>query len=40
MNKESSGGWHGISLTGEPINPENFKHNNMVPFFEVKLSKM
>ena len=39
MNKESSGGWHGISLTGEPINPENFKHNNMVPFFGSKIKQ-
>ena len=37
MNKQSSGGWHGISLTGDPINPENFKHNNMVPFFGGKI---
>ena len=22
-----------ISLTGEPIDPNNFKHNNMTPFF-------
>ena len=28
-----SGGFQGISLTGEPINPKNFVHNNMVPFF-------
>ena len=28
-----SGGWNGISLTGDPINPNNFTHNNMVPFF-------
>ena len=29
----SSGGFSGISLTGERINPSNFVHNNMVPFF-------
>lgn len=29
----NTGGWHGLSLTGNPINPNNFKHNNMVPFF-------
>jgi len=29
-----SGGWNGISLTGDPINPNNFTHNNMVPFLE------
>ena len=28
-----SDGWYGISLTGEPINPKNFTHNNMQPFF-------
>ena len=28
-----TGGFGGISLTGEPILRENFKHNNMVPFF-------
>ena len=28
-----SGGFEGISLTGEPINPKNFTHNNMQPFF-------
>ena len=28
-----TGGFGGISLTGEPIIRENFKHNNMVPFF-------
>ena len=39
MNKESSGGWHGISLTGEPINPKTFKHNNMVPFFGSRIKQ-
>ena len=28
-----SGGWGGISLTGEPINPSEFMHNNMQPHF-------
>jgi len=28
-----SEGWYGISLTGEPIDPNNFTHNNMTPFF-------
>ena len=28
-----SGGWSGISLTGDPINPNKFTHNNMTPFF-------
>lgn len=28
-----SDGWYGVSLTGEPIDPNNFKHNNMTPFF-------
>ena len=26
-----------IGLTGNPINSENFKHNNMVPFFGAKI---
>jgi hypothetical protein len=29
----NTGGFQGISLTGDPINPNNFTHNNMVPFF-------
>ncbi len=32
-NYPVAGGGHGISLTGEPIEPNNFRHNNMVPFF-------
>jgi hypothetical protein len=28
-----SGGWGGISLTGEPIDPSKFIHNNMQPHF-------
>ena len=28
-----SGGFNGISLTGDPINPNTFTHNNQVPFF-------
>jgi hypothetical protein len=32
-NYPVSGGNYGISLTGEPINPNTFVHNNMVPFF-------
>jgi hypothetical protein len=28
-----SDGWYGISLTGEPIDPKSFSHNNMTPFF-------
>jgi len=34
-NKDTpnSGGFQGISLTGDPLNPNNFTHNNMVPFF-------
>ena len=28
-----SGGWSGISLTGDQINPNKFTHNNMTPFF-------
>ena len=31
--KPVSDGWYGISLTGEPIDPKNFSHNNMTPFF-------
>ena len=35
LNKSEpdSGGWTGISLTGDQINPNKFTHNNMVPFF-------
>jgi hypothetical protein len=33
MSKPETGGWHGISLTGDQINPGNFTHNNMQPFF-------
>ena len=29
----NSGGFGGISLTGDPIDPNSFTHNNMVPFF-------
>lgn len=29
----TSGGVAGISLTGEPIDPHTFRHNNMVPYF-------
>lgn len=29
----ADGGFDGISLTGLPINPADFRHNNMVPFF-------
>jgi len=29
----NTGGWAGISLTGDPINPSAFTHNNMTPFF-------
>ena len=29
----AAGGFSGISLTGEKIDPGNFVHNNMVPFF-------
>ena len=29
----NSGGFQGISLTGDPINPNTFTHNNMTPFF-------
>jgi hypothetical protein len=31
--KPVSDGWYGVSLTGEPIDPKNFSHNNMTPFF-------
>ena len=33
VDGNETGGFGGISLTGEPILRENFKHNNMVPFF-------
>jgi len=29
----AAGGWGGISLTGNTINPKDFLHNNMTPFF-------
>ena len=29
----NTGGFEGISLTGDNINPNTFTHNNMVPFF-------
>ena len=29
----NTGGFQGISLTGDAINPNKFTHNNMVPFF-------
>ena len=32
-----AGGWNGMSLSGEPIDPSTFKHNNMVPFFGSKV---
>ena len=32
-NIPESGGFQGISLTGNPIDPSNFNHNNMQPFF-------
>lgn len=43
LNKEVSDNtaapavWHGVSLTGEPIDPSNFTHNNMQPFFGSKV---
>jgi hypothetical protein len=38
-NYTSSGGWHGISLTGEPMHPNSYFHNNMVPFFGSKVTQ-
>lgn len=32
-NRADSGSWGGISLTGLPIEPKTFVHNNMVPYF-------
>ena len=29
----NNGGFQGISLTGDNINPNTFTHNNMIPFF-------
>jgi hypothetical protein len=29
----TTGGWNGISLSGQPIDKRTFVHNNMVPFF-------
>ena len=34
-----TGGVHGISLTGQPINPKTFRHNNMVPFFGSRVKQ-
>lgn len=31
--------YFGESLTGEPIKPDKFKHNNMVPFFGAKITQ-
>jgi len=36
-NNNVAGSWHGISLTGEPIEPKTFSHNNLVPFFGGKV---
>jgi hypothetical protein len=33
MSLPESGGFQGISLTGDQINPNTFTHNNMQPFF-------
>jgi len=33
MSVPESGGFQGISLTGNPIDPNKFTHNNMQPFF-------
>jgi hypothetical protein len=33
MSVPDSGGFRGISLTGNPIDPNTFTHNNMQPFF-------
>jgi hypothetical protein len=38
-NYPTSGGWHGISLTGLPIEPSTFKHNNMTPFFKGNIKQ-
>ena len=38
-NSPIAGGQHGISLTGEPINPNKFVHNNMVPFFGGRIKQ-
>jgi len=32
-NTPNTGGFNGISLTGDQIDPNTFTHNNMVPFF-------
>jgi len=38
-NSPIAGGGHGISLSGEPIDPNNFRHNNMVPFFGGRIKQ-
>ncbi len=32
-SRPETGGWEGISLTGNPIDPNTFTHNNAQPFF-------
>jgi len=39
MSRPESGGEIGISLTGEPIDPVRFTHNNMQPFFGGNLTQ-
>ncbi len=38
MSRPEAGGNYGISLTGDPINPNNFTHNNLQPYF-AKISQ-
>jgi hypothetical protein len=33
VEKPVSGGHYGVDLAGRPIDPKNFTHNNMTPFF-------
>lgn len=37
VGKPLHDGHYGISLTGEPIDPQHFTHNNMQPFFGSKI---
>lgn len=38
-SKPESGAWEGISLTGDPINPNTFTHNNAQVFFGGKVTQ-
>ena len=39
MSLPDSGGFQGISLSGNPIDPNSFTHNNMQPFFGANVKQ-